>query len=196
MPRDIEISPIGFGNAPRGKDPMGQTGTISNNYQVPAPHAAYGRVLDALMDPRMAAFAPGMSLVRAPGLAGNAMRSAPAMTERGSWSPFGWGKDPRTVNAADKMAAMDGGYAPLKGQAHYSPTTQHLSEDPISWARLLERRTDVADNAIRDGLQEGLTPGQALDAVYSLNFAPKGYDKTLQLRYDAKNPRWYENELN
>lgn len=187
----------GYGQAFRGQGQPPSYG-FSNSYQIPPAAAALGRVLDALQDPRMAAFAPGMGLIRAPGMAGQAARSmTPAIQgERGSLNPFGWGKDPRTIKAADKMAAMDGGYVPLKGQDHYSPVIERRSEDPVSWAKLLERRTDVADQAIRDGLHEGMTPGQALDAVHSLNFAPKGYDKTLQLRYKAKNPYWDRNELN
>lgn len=51
---DFEISPYGFGNAPRGADPMGPTGQITNTYQ-PSPQAMlFGRVLEALQDPRNA----------------------------------------------------------------------------------------------------------------------------------------------
>jgi hypothetical protein len=42
------ISPIGFGNAPRGMDPMGQTSTITNKY-APSPQTqALSRVIDAI----------------------------------------------------------------------------------------------------------------------------------------------------
>lgn len=107
--------------------------------------------------------------------------------ERGSWSPFGWGQDPRTVSAANRLAAMDGGYKPLTGQSHYSSTTQGLSSDPVSWANLLDKRWGTYEAAVKGGIQDGLSPEQATDVARQLNFQPPGFDQVMQLRNESRN---------
>lgn len=169
----------GFGQAFRG---TGQSPTygFSNTYQVPEPQAALGRILDALQDPRMAAFAPGMSLMRAPGMMGNAMRSMPAMTERGSFRLF-----------SDKPAhplSDSGGFRPDFGQQHFSPITNNLNNDPISWARLLERRHDRYNSMLQEGIADGMSPSQAEVAIRHLNLQPPGLEETENLRFFRRSP--------
>ena len=68
---DISISPYGFGNAPRGQDPMGQANQVSNQYQ-PHPMARFiGQMMDYLQDPRVGMAFPGAGLARMGFRAGN-----------------------------------------------------------------------------------------------------------------------------
>lgn len=61
---DIERSPYGFGNAPRGQDPMGSSGRVTDSYQ-PHPMAKFvGQLLDQLQDPRVGMAFPGAGLAR------------------------------------------------------------------------------------------------------------------------------------
>lgn len=72
----IEMSPVGFGNAPRGADPMGPTGAISNTYQ-PSPQAqALGKVIEVLQDPRNSwmGMGPLAGVVKGPGWGAEVLR--------------------------------------------------------------------------------------------------------------------------
>lgn len=181
----------GYGQAFHGQGQPPSYG-FSNSYQIPPAVAALGRVLDALQDPRMAAFAPGMGLIRAPGMAGQAARSmTPAIQgERGSFSP-GWGRFPEGTGKFGEIPGPPpdlGGYAAREGSNHLSPVTNRLSNDPISWAKLLDRRYDRYNDMIQDGVREGMSPSQAESAVRSLNLAPPGLEETENLRFFRRSP--------
>lgn len=139
--------------------------------QAQAGPSMYDTVLQVLQDPRNAWI--GMGPMAMAGMAGKLPKLGGA---------FGWGKDPRTTSAANRLAALDGGYKPLQGQPHYSPTTQDLSSDPVSWANLLDKRWDTYNAALRGGIEDGMTPEQAADAARQLNFRPPGFDQVMQLR--------------
>jgi len=175
---------LGFGQVDRqGRVvPRFEQGRAEPRPQAPAQSpSAYDMVIQALQDPRNAwiGMSPVGMAARVPRMGAGAMDIL--RSERGSFNPFGWGQDPRTVKAVDKLAAMDGGYKPLSGQPHYSPTTQGLSSDPVSWANLLDRRWGTYNAALKGGLQEGMTPGQAAEAARQLNFRPPGFDETTRL---------------
>ena len=183
---------LGFGQVDRqGRVvPRLEQGRAEPRPQAPAQSpSAYDMVIQALQDPRNAwiGMSPVGMAARVPRMGAGAMDIL--RSERGSFNPFGWGQDPRTVKAVDKLAAMDGGYMPLSGQSHPRTVTNpitgeqttQLSTDPTSWAKLLDRRWGTYNAALKGGLQEGMTPGQAAEAARQLNFRPPGFDETTRL---------------
>lgn len=110
-------------------------------------------------------------------------------SERGSFNPFGWDQNPRTVSAANRLAAMDGGYVPQQGPSHFSTTTNRLSEDPVSWAKMLNQRWGNYEHAKQSGISEGMTVDEAEQAVKQLNMRPPGFEETRQLR-DVVTPNY------
>ena len=157
---------------------------FTNTYQ-PTPQAkALGKVIDALQDPRNSwiGMGPLAMATKGSGLARRVLSN-----ERGSWNPFGWGENPKTANMKDVFAAQDGGYRPFTGPSHLSPTTDQLSTNPISWAKLLDRRYQTVEDMTKQGMDElGMTREEALGSIRQLNLFPKGYDKTMSLPEEAR----------
>lgn len=157
---------------------------FTNTYQ-PTPQAkALGKVIDALQDPRNAwiGLGPMAGVMRGGKLATQLVRD-----ERGSWSPFGWGKNPKTMRSDDYLAAKDGGYTPFRGPSHYSPDLEQQSTNPITWAKLLDRRYKTVADMTNEGVNDlGMTREEALNSIRRLNLFPMGYDKTQALPLESQ----------
>lgn len=133
----------------------------------------YDTILQVLQDPRNAWIGMGP------------MAMAAKLPRMGGM--FGWGdkvsrKEHLYNLHHDKERAMDGGFKPLTAQPHYSPTTQGVSADPVSWANLLDKRWGTYNAALRGGIEDGMSLDEAADAARQLNFRPPGFNETMQLK--------------
>lgn len=171
---------------------------FTNNYQVSDAQRFFGQVLDALQDPRLGMAFPGV------GMAGS-MRSGMGRFF-GPLSPSQMmdarmakqaGNDSHFFNGPMAKYLDAGGSKPDKAPLHYNmaPTdnTQihwsgSASNDPHSWANLLDRRHDRYQSMIQDGIAEGMSPSQAEAAIKKLNLAPPGLEQTENLRFFRRSP--------
>lgn len=153
---DISVSPYGFGNAPRGQDPMGQANQVSNSYQ-PHPMARFiGQMMDYLQDPRVGMAFPGAGLARMGFRAGGGAASRALDMSKKTYEMGGAQMDQQAMMLAQR-ARMEAETLERQPLPHQMATTMRQPDNGMARMKALDslkQSNGWTDDQLREWLSK------------------------------------------